>query len=137
MGGIRGTLAAALAVVAIVAAGCGGGGTDEPDRYAVQPTRACLQNAAAEVSTTNLDFVASTALGGALRVRLPTNFVVVAFGEDPDEAERIERAYRRFAGETIAIDDVLERTKNVVFVWNAPPSPEERAAVVGCLGAAE
>jgi hypothetical protein len=134
--GTRGTLSTAFAVVAIAVAGCGGGGTDEPDRYAVQPTRTCLQNAAAEVSTTNLDFVASTALGGALRVRLPTNFVVVAFGEDSEEAERIERAYRRFAGETIAIDDVLERTKNVVFVWNAPPSPEERNAVVGCLGAA-
>jgi hypothetical protein len=134
--GTRATLPAALAAVAIAAAGCGGGGADEPDRYAVQPTRTCLQNAAAEVTTTRLDFVASTALGGALRVRLPTNFVVVAFGQDADEAERIEQAYRRFAGETIAIDDVLERTKNVVFVWNAPPSPDERNTVVGCLGAA-
>lgn len=126
-------LAAGLAAAA-VAGGCGGGQTAEPERYALGPSRACLQENGMRVSTTGLDLVASTALGGAMRVRLATdNFVDVSFGEDDDEAGRIERAYRRFAGKSIPIDDVLERTKNVVLVWNGAPTAEERDALVGCL----
>jgi hypothetical protein len=127
-------LVAALAVAAL-APGCGGSGpAPEPDRYELRPSRACLQEAGLRVSTSGLDFVASTALGGAMRVRLTTdNFVDVSFGEDAGEAERIEAAYRRFAGRSIPIDDVLQRTKNVVMVWNAPPGPEEQEAVSGCL----
>ena len=128
------TLVAALAA-APLAAGCGGSGAGaEPDHYVLGPSRACLQTDGLRVTTTGLDFVASTALGGAMRVRLATdNFVDVSFGEDADEAARIEAAYRRFAGKSIPIDDVLERTKNIVLVWNAPPAPEERDAIVGCL----
>ncbi len=132
--GTKLTLVAALAAAALVA-GCGGAGeTAEPQRYALGPSRACLQENGLRASTTGLDFVASTALGGAMRVRLPTdNFVDVSFGEDDGEAERIEAAYRRFAGRSIPIDDVLQRTKNVVMVWNAPPTPEERETLLGCL----
>ena len=131
--GTKSTLAA-LAVAA-VAAGCSGQAPDaEPERYELAPSRACLQQAGVRVMTRGLDFVASTALGGAMRVRLPTdNFVDVSFGQDAEEAERIERAYRRFAGPSIPIDDVLLRTKNVVMVWNAPPTPEERDTLTGCL----
>jgi hypothetical protein len=69
-----------------------------------------------------------------MRIRLATdNFADVSFGEDAGEAERIETAYRRFAGRSIPIDDVLLRTKNVVMVWNAAPTPEERETVTGCL----
>jgi hypothetical protein len=132
--GTKSTLAAALTAAAI-AAGCGGAGPNpEPERYVLEPSRSCLQQSGTRVSTTGLDFVASTALGGAMRVRLPTdNFVDVSFGEDTREAERIETAYRRFAGRSIPIDDVLLRTKNVVMVWNAPPTPEERDTLFGCL----
>ena len=131
--GTKVTLAAVLAAVA-VAAGCGGSGADEPERYRLEPTRDCLEQAAARVTTGDLDFVASTALGGAMRVSLATeNFVVVSFGEDGAEAQRIENAYRRFAGRSIPIDAVLQRTKNVVMVWNAPPTGEEQDAVLGCL----
>ena len=120
---------------AAVVAGCGGGGpAAEPERYALEPSRACLQAAGVDVTTKGLDFVATTALGGAMRVRLPTdNFADVSFGEDDGEAQRIESAYRRFAGRSIPIDDVLLRTKNVVMVWNAPPTPEERDTITGCL----
>jgi hypothetical protein len=130
--GTKLTLVAALAAAAL--AGCGSGPAAEPDHYELRPSRVCLQEDGLRVSTTGLDFVASTALGGAMRVRLPTdNFVDVSFGEDASEAERIEAAYRRFAGRSIPINDVLQRTKNVVMVWNAPPGPEEQEAVSGCL----
>ena len=126
--GTKLSLAAALAAAAVVA-GCGGA-----ERYALGPSHACLEQGGSRVSTKGLDFVASTALGGAMRVRLASdNFVDVSFGEDATEAERIETAYRRFAGRSIPIDDVLMRTKNVVMVWNAPPSAEERDTLLGCL----
>ena len=132
--GTKLTLAATLAA-ASVAAGCGGSGPNaEPSRYELAPSRACLQQAGVDVSTRGLDFVATTALGGAMRVRLATdNFVDVSFGEDEAEAERIESAYRRFAGKSIPVDDVILRTKNVVMVWNAPPSAEELDSLTGCL----
>lgn len=131
--GRLGILAAVLAGAAVLAAGCGGDEA-EPERYALAPSRACLEQAdGVDVSTDDLDFVATTALGGAMRIELPTNFLVIAFGQDVPEGERIERAYRQFAGRTIPIDDVLQRTRNVVLVWNAGPSPEERDVVLGCL----
>ncbi len=130
--GRTGILAAALA--AAIVAGCGSTAPPEPESYAFAASRACLEQAeGVEVSTDDLDFVATTALGGAMRVQLATNFAVAAFGSDTEEGLRIEQAYRQFAGSSIPIEDVLQRTKNVVLVWNAPPSPEERDTVLGCL----
>jgi thiol-disulfide isomerase/thioredoxin len=118
-----------------LAAGCGGSGSEEPSSYALAPTRACLQSEnGVEVNTRDVDFVASTALGGAMRVKVsPVNFVVMAFGDDEAEAQRIEQAYREFAGQRIPIDDVLERRKNLVLVWNAPPTGEDEGAIANCL----
>ena len=106
--GTRSGLAAALAFVA-VAAGCGGSGAEEPSSYALAPTKQCLQeNPGVKVDTHDVDFVASTALGGAMRVKVsPQNFVVMAFGENDAEGARIEQAYRDFAGKRIPIDEVL------------------------------
>jgi hypothetical protein len=132
--GTRSGLAAALLLSAFLA-GCGGSGGDEPSSYALAPTRACLQSEdGVTVNTKDVDFVATTALGGAMRVKVsPQNFVVMAFGDDEAEAERIEEAYRDFAGKRIPIDDVLERRKNLVLVWNAPPTGEDEAALSNCL----
>lgn len=132
--GMTSGLAAAV-VLAVLLAGCGGSGDEEPSSYALAPTRACLQSEdGVKVSTKDVDFVASTALGGAMRVTVsPENFVVMAFGDDEGEAERIERAYRDFAGKRIPIDDVLERRKNLVLVWNAPPTGEDESALSDCL----
>jgi hypothetical protein len=130
----RSALAATLALSAL-AAGCGGSSGSEPDRYVLAPTRQCLRDeGGVKIDMRNVDFVATTALGGAMRVRLPTkNFVVMAFGNDEAEAQRIEDAYREFAGRSIPIDDVLQRRKNLVLVWNAPPTGEDDAALSGCL----
>ena len=132
--GTRSALVAALALGALVS-GCGGSGSDEPTKYLLPPTRQCLlREEGVKVDRKNVDFVATTALGGAMRVRVSaTNFVVMAFGDNDAEARRIEQAYREFAGRSIAIDDVLERKKNLVLVWNAPPAGEEDDAVLGCL----
>jgi hypothetical protein len=135
--GTRRVLASALAIAAL-ASGCEGSKEAEPEAYALAPSRACLAaRDDVRVDAQKVDFVASTALGGAMRIELPAtdNFVVVSFGDDDAEAARIEHAYREFAGQHIPIDDVLQRTKNVVLVWNGPPGLEERETVLGCLRA--
>ncbi|HUG28887.1 MAG TPA: hypothetical protein VMQ65_00020 [Candidatus Limnocylindria bacterium] len=124
-------VAGLVVAAALLAAGCGGGA--EPETYSLEPTRACLEEAGLTVSGRNLDFVASTATGGALRVRLPANDVTISFGLTEEEASRTAQAYRRFAGSTIAIDHVLGRERNAVLVWGAPPADEEASRVVGCL----
>ncbi|MFL5854705.1 MAG: hypothetical protein ACJ77G_19815, partial [Solirubrobacteraceae bacterium] len=99
------------------------------------PTRQCLAGEeGVKVNLKKIDFVATTALGGAMRVRVSaTNFVVMAFGNDEAEGRRLEQAYREYAGKSIPIDEVLERRKNLVLVWNAPPTGEEEDAVASCL----
>jgi hypothetical protein len=117
---------------ALAAAGCGGG-DDEPSLYRLTPTSACLRSADVPVTTRNLDFVASTALGGALRARFPDNQVVVAFGSSANDGNAIERAYRQFAGRNIGLSDVLMREENVVLVWAAKPTEQDLERVADCL----
>ena len=125
-------LLAALVVV-LVASACGG--ARQPDTYKLAPTKTCLQEADVRVSTRAIDFVASTALGGALNAKFRGNEVTLAFGDSPDAAERTERAYRRFAPDGLKpkIDDVLRRERNVVLLWAVAPSEEQRRTVVDCL----
>jgi len=108
--------------------GCAGRKT-----YTLDETRACLLERPGLRVTRRVDFVASTALGGALRVQLRRNQVTISFGLDEDEAERIARAYRRFRGRNIGIEDVLRPRRNAVLLWKAHPSPADEATVNGCL----
>jgi hypothetical protein len=116
---------------ALLLAGCGAG---EPEAYALEPTRGCLEDAGHDVTTEDVDFVASTATAGALRADLaPDQHVTISFGETDNEAERTAQAYRNFASPDIQIDQVLERHRNAVLLWGAPPSEDERGPIVGCL----
>jgi hypothetical protein len=128
---LRLRLPAALAGAACaVALGCGG---EEAGAYVFQPTRECLREQNVVVTSADLDFVASTALGGALRARLAGNEAVLAFGEDEEDGAAIERAYRRFAGKNVGLQDVLMRERNVVLVWAGKPSDDQLERVRGCL----
>jgi hypothetical protein len=126
------SLVAGLALAAaLLAAGCGG--ETEPDAYSLEPTQDCLEEAGYDASTEDLDFVASTATGGAFHTDVGENEVTLSFGETTEEAERTAQAYRNFAGPTIQIEHVLFQRENVVFVWGAPPTDEERGPVEACL----
>ena len=121
----------ALAVAGLLLAGCGGNAP--PDSYALDPTRSCLEDADVAVSTSGLDFVASTALGGALVARPEDNRVVVAFGEGEAGADRIVRAYRQFAGKRIPLRDLLFQEKNTVLLWEEPPTEQQARTIRDCL----
>ncbi len=113
----------------LLAAGCGGG----KKTYTLAKTRACLAGQPGVRLVGRVDFVASTALGGAVRVKLPQNQVTIAFALDEPEAARIAQAYRRFRGRNIGIEDVLRPQRNAVLLWVAHPSPEDEQTVTGCL----
>jgi hypothetical protein len=116
--------------LAVAAAGCGGGGAS----YTPAETRSCLASRGAQIGG-KLDFVASTAPGGAFLARLAGNSVKVVFGETEEDAEGIELAYQRFAFQNVkqGLADVLRRDGNVVMLWARHPDDTHLALVQGCL----
>ena len=127
---MRGRLLLLGAVLAatLVVAGCGGTKSYDADK-----TRACLADQSGVRVRNKVDFVASTALGGAFNVKLPGNQVTLSFAEDRNEAERIVRAYQRFRGKNIGLTDVLRPTRNVVALWEAHPSDAALQTIQDCL----
>ena len=116
------------AAVLLTTAGCGGTKT-----YKEAKTRACLAQQAGVHIGRKVDFVASTALGGAFAVRLSSNQVTISFGLDQPEADRLAGAYRQFRGKNIGIEDVLRPERNAVLLWKAHPSDEDLSLVTRCL----
>mgnify|MGYP001175411809 CR=1 FL=1 len=82
-----------------------------------------------------LDFVASTATGGAFVATHSDNSVTVVFGKKKSDAADIAIAYQRFAFPNVRnnIQDVLERYQNVVLLWHKHPANADLALVTGCL----
>jgi hypothetical protein len=115
-------------IVALAAAGCGSSGP-----YELSKTRSCLVEQPGVKIGSKVDFVASNALGGAILVKLAGNQVTLSFAEDRQEAERIVRAYQRFRGANIGLEDVLRPTRNVVALWMAHPSESALQTIRNCL----
>jgi hypothetical protein len=119
----------ACAALSLLAAGCGG-----TKSYSLADTRACLAKEKGVRITNRVDFIADTALGGGMLVKLPSrNRVTVSFGLDQDEADRLAGGYRRFRGKNIGIEDVLRPDHNAVLLWKEHPSEEDISSVTGCL----
>ena len=119
-----------LVLVVVLCGGCGGGAKS----YSIAKTRACVAKNGAKISY-KLDFVASTATGGAFRATLPDNFVTFAFGDSEDDAKQIELAYHRFAFPNVrsGLADVLKRDRNAVMLWHEHPQDKDLSLVEGCL----
>ena len=115
------------ALFVLLVAACGGSGL-----YSLQKTQACLSAKHVKIGGP-LDFVATTATGGALMARLPSNFVTIVFGETVADADNIDQAYRRFRAKNVGIDDVLREDKNAVMLWHQHPTDEDLAEITGCL----
>lgn len=124
---------AAAALGAALLAGCGGGSTDTSKTiYSRDKSMACLRDAGAKIGG-ELDFVASTATGGAFRARLADNFVTVVFGQTIEDADNIDQAYVHFHQKNVGIEDVLRQQGNAVMLWHEHPVDEDLAEVTGCL----
>jgi hypothetical protein len=76
---------------------------------------------------------ASTASGGALRVRLPDNAVTVSFAQSADEANNLADAYRRFHAKNVGVEDILRTKDNAVMLWQLHPSAPDESNVEDCL----
>jgi hypothetical protein len=117
-------------VLAILLAGCGGSGGSS--LYSLQKTQDCLIAKHIALGGT-LDFVATTATGGALRAHLPPNFVTITLGATTADADNIDQAYRSFHASNVGIDDVLREDRNAVMLWHEHPSDADIATVTSCL----
>ena len=118
-----------MVLLGFVVAGCG-----SSKSYSLADTRTCLQARGVEIGG-GLDFVASTATGGAFVANLGGNWVKVVFGETEDDAEQIELAYDHFAFQNVkaGLPDILRRYKNAVMLWHQHPQESDLALMVGCL----
>ena len=124
-----------VALVAFLAAGCGGGST-AADLYTRAATKQCIEQTLDVLSFPpgGDDFVASTASNGALRgVRVGDNAVTILFGQSGEEANNLADAYRRFRARNVGIEDVLRTSNNVVLLWQNHPSATDESNIGGCL----
>ena len=122
-------LALAVLLAVLLLAGCGGSTS-----YTLSKTKACLLQRGVKLGG-KLDFVASTATGGAFVANLGDNSVKIVFGQSTADGQQIEDAYQRFAFKNVqaGLPDVLRRYNNVVTLWHQHPSDSDLALVVGCL----
>ena len=123
------TLAAMLLATCLLAASCGGKSAQlsSPDK-----THDCLARAGVSFGG-QLDFVATTATGGALKAHLPDNDVTLVFGATVADADNINDAYHRFHAQNVGIEDVLHQVGNTVMLWRLHPSDADLARVTDCL----
>jgi hypothetical protein len=117
--------------LALLVAGCGG--SNEPSTFTAQKTRLCLKKDHSLKLNHKLDFVASTATGGALHVLMRKNAVTVVFGETEGDANNINQAYHRFVSRNVGIEDILRQDKNAVLLFKNHPSDADLATIEDCL----
>jgi hypothetical protein len=118
-----------LAVLSVLACGCG---SSSGHLYSLDKTKACLSKDGVRLGGP-LDFVATTATGGAVQAHLGTNYVTLVFGDTVEKADNINQAYHRFHAKNVGIDDVLRQQGNAVLLWHAHPSDANMARVTACL----
>jgi hypothetical protein len=123
-----------IALFALLAAGCGGGSTST-SVYTLAATKQCFESTLGIHQFPSLadDFVASTASGGALRVRLSDNAVTVLFGQSEQEASNLADAYRRFHAKNVGVEDILRTKGSAVLLWQLHPSAPDENNVEDCL----
>jgi hypothetical protein len=123
-----------IALLAVLAAGCGSTSTTT-SVYSLAASKQCFETKLGihRFPALTDDFVASTASGGAVRVRLSDNAVTVLFGQGPDEASNLADAYRRFHAKNVGVDDVLQTQGNAVLLWQIHPAATDESKVKDCL----
>jgi hypothetical protein len=119
------------AVMVVLLAGCGK--PSSSTSYSLRKTTRCLEAHHVRLGG-QLDFVATTATGGATKAHLADgNFVTIVFGATLDDANNIAQAYQRFHGKNVGVADILRQDQNAVMLWHEHPSDTDLGSVTGCL----
>jgi hypothetical protein len=133
----RASIAVILALICVLAAGCGAG-SSKP--YTAKGSLACFAKAKgfkkATIDQAKLDFIAGFAANGGLRTTATDgNVLTIAFALDEAGAASTQRAYRRFAPAKLRprMSDIMEAQQNAVLVWTVSPTPEQLATAKSCL----
>lgn len=117
------------ALLAALLAGCGG---STSHLYTLAKTEACLKTQPVRLGGP-LDFVASTATGGAVKIHTADNFLTLVFGATVEDASNIADAYRRFAAKNVGVNDVLHQDENSVMLWHLHWTQADLDMIGGCL----
>jgi hypothetical protein len=129
-------LAVFLAVLALVAAGCG---VRNSKPFTAKGTAPCLAGKGFHGVTsrpTEVGFVAAFAAHGGLKATSPTgNTLTIAFTADPDSVQSTENAFRNHAPPAVRrhLSDIMQASRNAVILWTVTPKGSESDAVSNCL----
>jgi hypothetical protein len=129
-------LIAVLAVVALVAAGCG---ARSAKPYTATGSAACLTKHGFTKVTTDpakIGFIAGFAENGGLRATASDgNVLTIAFAADEASAPGTETAFKNHAPASLRphMSDIMEAQRNAVLVWTTSPSAAQLADAEGCL----
>ena len=128
-----------LAPVALCClAGCGPPKAQTPGHYTLKATAACLEKSGLKVAKNppDLDFVASSAPGGALRSRRDRKTFLIIFGNTQDDSKLVVKGYERAAPNAKArrrLHSLLDLEGNAVIYWYTEPDAAQATDVRGCL----
>ena len=134
----KASVLAALAVLALVAAGCG---VRSSKPFTATGSAACFTKKGFTHVTTDpakLDFIAGFAENGGLRATTRGgNVLTIAFAADEASAPGTKQAYRAHAPAKLRprMNDIMESQRNAVLVWTTSPSAQQLADAESCLHA--
>jgi hypothetical protein len=130
------SLAPFLAVVALLAAGCG---VRNSKPFTADLTAPCLRSHGFTGVTTaigDVGLIAGFAEHGGIRARSASgNVLTIAFAADPASVDSTEEAFRNHAPESLRphLSTIMEANRNAVLVWTTTPDPGELDTATRCL----
>ena len=130
------SIAACLALVCVLAAGCGAR-SSKP--FTATGSAACFtKKGFAKVTTDPLKvgFIAGFADNGGLRATASDgNLLTVAFTLDDAAVASTEAAFRAHAPASLRprMNDIMESDRNAVLVWTTSPTPQQLEDAKSCL----
>jgi hypothetical protein len=132
----RRTSVVTLALLVLVAAGCGARNSKP---FTAKGSAACFSTKSFTEVTTDplkLGFIAAFADNGGLRATASDgNVLTVAFTADESSVAATEQAYRSHAPARLRprMNDIMEAARNAVLVWTVSPTAKQLADAKSCL----
>jgi hypothetical protein len=134
----RGPVVLLLAVLTVLAAGCG---VRNSKPFTAAGSEKCFKEKGFTQVTTDparVGFIAGFAENGGLQARSPSgNVLTIAFTADEDSTASTEQAFRARAPKSLRphMSDILRVERNAVLVWTISPDPGEYDTARRCLRA--